>query len=112
MLREKRLAPATALSGGQQQMATIGPRLDVEPALAALRRDFPLGLAPIVIRDLYAALPRIKQGGVSLFIVEQDIAQAMRSPTASIAFQEGRVTLTGAPSQLSRDAIHEAYFGH
>jgi branched-chain amino acid transport system ATP-binding protein len=111
MLREKRLAPATALSGGQQQMATIGRALMSNPRLL-LCDEISLGLAPIVIRDLYAALPRIKQGGVSLVIVEQDIAQAMAVADRVYCFQEGRVTLTGAPSQLSRDAIHEAYFGH
>jgi branched-chain amino acid transport system ATP-binding protein len=111
MLREKRLAPATALSGGQQQMATIGRALMSNPRLL-LCDEISLGLAPIVIRDLYAALPRIKQGGVSLVIVEQDIAQAMAVADRVYCFQEGRVTLTGAPSQLSRDAINEAYFGH
>ena len=111
MLREKRLSPAPALSVGQQQMATIGRALMSNPRLL-LCDEISLGLAPIVIRDLYAALPRIKQGGVSLVIVEQDIAQAMAVADRVYCFQEGRMTLTGPPSELSRDAIHEAYFGH
>jgi branched-chain amino acid transport system ATP-binding protein len=57
-------------------------------------------------------LPRIKQGGVSLVIVEQDIAQAMAVADRVYCFQEGRVTLSGAPPALSHDQIHEAYFGH
>jgi branched-chain amino acid transport system ATP-binding protein len=73
--------------------------------------EISLGLAPIAIRDIYAALPRIKQGGVSLVIVEQDIAQAMAVADRVYCFQEGRVTLSGPPSALSRDQIHEAYFG-
>ncbi len=64
--------------------------------------------APVI----YAALPRIKQGGVSLVVVEQDIAQAMAVADRVYCFQEGRVTLSGPPSALSRDQIHEAYFGH
>jgi branched-chain amino acid transport system ATP-binding protein len=111
MLKERRRSPATALSGGQQQMVTIGRALMSNPRLL-LCDEISLGLAPIVIRDIYAALPRIKQGGVSLVIVEQDIAQAMAVADRVYCFQEGRVTLSGAPSALSRDAIHEAYFGH
>jgi branched-chain amino acid transport system ATP-binding protein len=111
MLRERRLTPATSLSGGQQQMVTIGRALMSNPRLL-LCDELSLGLAPIVIRDIYAALPRIKQGGVSLIIVEQDIAQAMAVADRVYCFQEGRVTLSGAPSTLSRDDIHEAYFGH
>ena len=111
MLAERRSSPATALSGGQQQMATLGRALMSNPRLL-LCDEISLGLAPIVIRDIYAALPRIKQGGVSLVIVEQDIAQAMAVADRVYCFQEGRVTLSGPPSALSRDSIHEAYFGH
>jgi branched-chain amino acid transport system ATP-binding protein len=111
ILKERRLSPATALSGGQQQMVTIGRALMSNPRLL-MCDEISLGLAPIVIRDIYAALPRIKQGGVSLIIVEQDIAQAMAVADRVYCFQEGRVTLSGPPSALSRDAIHEAYFGH
>ena len=111
ILKERRLSPATALSGGQQQMVTIGRALMSNPRLL-MCDEISLGLAPIVIRDIYAALPRIKQGGVSLIVVEQDIAQAMAVADRVYCFQEGRVTLSGPPSALSRDAIHEAYFGH
>jgi branched-chain amino acid transport system ATP-binding protein len=111
MLRERRSAPATALSGGQQQMVTIGRALMSNPRLL-LCDEISLGLAPIVIRDIYAALPRIKHEGVSLVVVEQDIAQAMAVADRVYCFQEGRVTLSGPPSAFSRDQIHEAYFGH
>jgi branched-chain amino acid transport system ATP-binding protein len=111
MLRERRHTSATALSGGQQQMVTIGRALMSNPRLL-LCDEISLGLAPIVIRDIYAALPRIKQGGVSLVVVEQDIAQAMAVADRVYCFQEGRVTLSGAPAALSRERIHEAYFGH
>src|SRR5476649_671024 len=111
MLEQHRHQPAPSLSGGQQQMVAIGRALMSNPRLL-LCDEISLGLAPIVIRDIYAALPRIKQGGVSLVIVEQDIAQAMAVADRVYCFQEGRVTLSGAPAALSRDSIHEAYFGH
>jgi branched-chain amino acid transport system ATP-binding protein len=110
MLKERRAAPATSLSGGQQQMVTIGRALMSNPRLV-LCDELSLGLAPIVIRDIYQALPRIKEGGVSLVIVEQDIAQAMAVADRVYCFQEGRVTLSGKPSSFSREDIHQAYFG-
>jgi branched-chain amino acid transport system ATP-binding protein len=111
ILAERRHTPATALSGGQQQMVTIGRALMSNPRLL-LCDEISLGLAPIVIRDIYAALPRIRQGGVTLVIVEQDIAQAMAVADRVYCFQEGRVTLSGPPAALTREAIQSAYFGH
>jgi branched-chain amino acid transport system ATP-binding protein len=73
--------------------------------------EISLGLAPIVIRDIYAALAAIKARGTSLVIVEQDIMQATAVADRVYCFQEGRVTLSGRPAELTRDAIHAAYFG-
>jgi branched-chain amino acid transport system ATP-binding protein len=64
-----------------------------------------------VIRDIYAALPRIKAAGTSLVIVEQDIVQALQVADRVYCFQEGRLSLSGRPRELSRDQIHNAYFG-
>jgi len=99
------------LSGGQQQMVAIGRALMSNPKLL-LCDEISLGLAPIVIRDIYAALPTFKRGGTSVVIVEQDIAQALAVADRVYCFQEGRVTLEGAPADLTREAIHDAYFGH
>jgi branched-chain amino acid transport system ATP-binding protein len=110
LLRERRHNPSTALSGGQQQMVAIGRALMSNPRLL-LCDELSLGLAPIVIRNIYAALPRIKQGGTSLVIVEQDIGQALAVADHVYCFQEGRVTLEGKPAALTREAIQTAYFG-
>jgi branched-chain amino acid transport system ATP-binding protein len=109
-LRERRHAPAMALSGGQQQMVAIGRSLMSNPRIL-LCDELSLGLAPIVIRDIYAALADIKARGTSVVLVEQDLAHAMSVADRAYCFQEGRVSLTGDPRELSRDAIHAAYFG-
>lgn len=110
MLREHRNRPSTMLSGGQQQMVAIGRALMSNPRVL-LCDEVSLGLAPIVIRELYQVLAEIKAGGTSLILVEQDIIQAMKIADRVYCFQEGRVSLSGQPSALSRDQIHHAYFG-
>lgn len=110
VLREKRGNPGTALSGGQQQMVAIGRALMSNPRVL-LCDEISLGLAPVVIRDIYAALPKIKEGGASVIVVEQDIGQALKVADRVYCMMEGRVTLTGRPAELSREAIHAAYFG-
>lgn len=110
MLRERRNAPSTALSGGQQQMVAIGRSLMSNPRIL-LCDELSLGLAPIVIRDIYAALAEIKTHGTSVVLVEQDLGHAMSVADRAYCFIEGRVSLTGRPQDLSRDAIHAAYFG-
>lgn len=110
ILRERRTNPGTALSGGQQQMVAIGRALMSNPDIL-LCDEISLGLAPVVIRDIYNAMPRIRQSGAALVIVEQDIGQALRVADRVYCMMEGRVTLSGTPEGLSRQAIHNAYFG-
>lgn len=110
VLKERRSRPGTALSGGQQQMVAIGRALMSNPEIL-LCDEISLGLAPVVIRDIYAALPRVKASGASLVIVEQDIGQALKIADRVYCMMEGRVTLEGRPGRLSREAIHDAYFG-
>jgi len=111
ILRDKRRQPAGELSGGQQQMVAIGRALMSNPRVL-LCDEISLGLAPIVVKDLYAALPKIKTSGCAVVIVEQDIVQALAVANRVYCLQEGRVTLTGKPQDLTREAIQEAYFGH
>ena len=111
VLRERRNQPGTALSGGQQQMVAIGRALMSNPKLL-LCDEISLGLAPIVINDIYAALPKIQASGAGIIIVEQDIARALGVSARVYCLQEGRVTLRGRPADLTREAIQEAYFGH
>ena len=109
-LAERRNLPSTSLSGGQQQMAAIGRALMSNPKLL-LCDEISLGLAPVVIRDIYARLPSIVREGLSLVIVEQDIVQALTAATRVYCLQEGRVALEGEAASLTRDAISAAYFG-
>ena len=107
VLSERRNQASTALSGGQQQMVAIGRALMSNPRLP-LCDEISLGLAPIVVRDIYAQLPSIVADGLSLVIVEQDIVQALRAANHVYCLQEGRVRLEG--STLTRETIAAAYF--
>ena len=110
VLAERRHMPSTSLSGGQQQMVAIGRALMSNPKLL-LCDEISLGLAPIVVREVYARLPSIVAEGSSLVIVEQDIVQALKAANQVYCLQEGRVALNGPAATLTRDAISAAYFG-
>ena len=110
ILKEKRLNPGTALSGGQQQMVAIGRALMSNPKLL-ICDEISLGLAPIVVKEIYDALPSVCAGGLTVIIVEQDVGVAKRVSSRLYCLQEGRVTLTGPSSELTREQISQAYFG-
>lgn len=110
VLAERRNLPSTTLSGGQQQMVALGRALMSNPKLL-LCDEISLGLAPIVVRDIYACLPAILGEGVAVVLVEQDIVQALKVAQRVYCLQEGRVALSGAAKDLTREAIAAAYFG-
>lgn len=110
ILKEKRRLPGTSLSGGQQQMVAIGRALMSNPRLL-LCDEISLGLAPVVIREIYASLPAIMEGGMSLLIVEQDVQLALQVSSRVVCLQEGRVSLEGKSGELTREQISKAYFG-
>jgi branched-chain amino acid transport system ATP-binding protein len=110
VLAERRHTPATSLSGGQQQMVAIGRALMSNPELILLD-ELSLGLAPIIVKDIYAQLPRITGNGMSAILVEQDVTRALSAAGQFICMQEGRVSLAGAPSGFTREQISAAYFG-
>jgi branched-chain amino acid transport system ATP-binding protein len=110
ILGERRSSAPPTLSGGQQQMAAIGRALMSNPRVL-LCDEISLGLAPIIIADIYSALPQIKAEGTSVVLVEQDIVQAMKVADRVYCFQEGRLSLEGRPTKLTREQIHRAYFG-
>ena len=110
VLYERRRQPAPSLSGGQQQMVAIGRALMSNPTLL-LCDELSLGLAPIIVRDIYRSLPAIVGEGLSLIIVEQDIVQALDAASRVYCLQEGRVALEGEARTLTKAAISAAYFG-
>ena len=110
LLKEKRHLPGTSLSGGQQQMVAIGRALMSNPRLL-LCDEISLGLAPVVIREIYASLPAIMEDGMSLLIVEQDVQLALQVSSRVVCLQEGRVSLAGKSGELTREQISKAYFG-
>ena len=110
VLKERRHHGSMDLSGGQQQMVAIGRALMANPSIL-LCDEISLGLAPIIIKDIYRALPAICSEGVTVVVVEQDIRQAMAVSDRVYCFQEGRISLEGRPDELTTEAITHAYFG-
>lgn len=110
ILRERRNQLSTKLSGGQQQMVAIGRGLMSNPRIL-LCDEISLGLSPAVINDVYAAVEEIKRRETTVLIVEQDLSAALGAADRIYCFMEGRVSLEGKPSELSREAIQNAYFG-
>lgn len=101
---------AARLSGGEQQALAIGRGLMSNPVLLLLD-EVSLGLAPVVVKQLYASLPTIREAGTTLLFVEQDTNQALSAADHVSCLLEGRVSLAGRPAELTREAVTEAYFG-
>ncbi|MDP9045170.1 MAG: ABC transporter ATP-binding protein [Pseudomonadota bacterium] len=110
ILGQRRRHPGTSLSGGQQQMVAIGRALMSNPQVL-LCDELSLGLAPVVIKEIYEALPSICAEGMTAVIVEQDVSLATRMSQRLYCFQEGRVSLQGDSKTLTREQISQAYFG-
>lgn len=102
--------PSHVLSGGEQQAVAIGRALMSNPRLVLLD-EVSLGLAPVVVKSLYEALPALSEGGATVLLVEQDIGQALEVASRVVCLLEGRVSLEGRPADLARSDITAAYFG-
>ncbi len=111
VLEEKLHAPAGALSGGQQQMVAIGRALMACPTLLLL--DEPsLGLAPLIVHDMFRAIRDINAQGTSVLLVEQNVVMAMQLAQRAYVMEEGRIVAQGLASELmDRPEIRKAYLG-
>ena len=96
-----RAAPQPAHRAFRRPAADGGdrPGADVQSRRVLLCDEISLGLAPVVIRDIYAALPRIRASGAAIVVVEQDIGQALEVADRVYCMMEGRITLAGAPAR-------------
>jgi branched-chain amino acid transport system ATP-binding protein len=111
VLKERYRQDAGTLSGGEQQMLAIGRALMSDPVLLLL--DEPsLGLAPIIVRDLFAVVAQIRTQNVTMLLVEQNVAQALQVADRAYVLENGRVVLEGAGRDLlGRDDVRRAYLG-
>jgi branched-chain amino acid transport system ATP-binding protein len=110
LLAERRSRVGTHLSGGEQQATAIGRALMANPRLLLLD-EVSLGLAPVVVKDIYRALPVISSRGTTVLIVEQDVSQALAVADHVQCLLEGRTVLEAPASAVTRDQVAAAYFG-
>lgn len=109
-IREFRNRPSTALSGGQQQLVAIGRALMGNPAVL-LCDELSLGLSPLAVDTVYAGLRKVREFGVSMIIVEQDIGRALAESDRFACMRHGRIVLADASATADRGKISSAYFG-
>ena len=110
ILRERRRQWPDALSGGQQHMVAIGRALMSNPKLL-LCDEISLGLAPLVVDQIYESLDRIRAEGASIVLVEQDVKRAAGAADRVYCLLKGRITLEGEARGLGLDQLSRAYFG-
>ena len=110
VLKERRSTPGTRLSGGQQQMLAIGRGLMANPRVLLLD-EISLGLAPIVVKELYRVIPTLRADGTAVLLVEQDVRQATASADRIYCLLRGRVSLEGQASGVEHSDLIAAYFG-
>jgi branched-chain amino acid transport system ATP-binding protein len=110
LLRPLRSKRAASLSGGEQQATAIGRALMTNPKLLLLD-EVSLGLAPVVVEDVYRALQSLIEAGTTIVLVEQDLTRALRVASRVVCMLEGRVVIEGDAGELSREQVTRAYFG-
>ena len=110
ILKEKANQMSTVLSGGQRQMLAIGRGIMTQPKIL-LCDEISLGLAPVVINDIYEKLKEIADTGLTMLIVEQDVNRSLKSSDYAYVVLEGKIVMQGKSKELSVDEVNDAYFG-
>ena len=111
ILGERKNQLAKTLSGGEQQMLAIGRGLMADPKLMLLD-EMSLGLAPIILDELYRALREIKERGITILFVEQNVRRTLQEADRAYIVESGRIVLSGTPAELQEEEkVKKAYFG-
>jgi branched-chain amino acid transport system ATP-binding protein len=110
-LQQRRKQIAKTLSGGEQQMLAMGRGLMADPKLMLID-EMSLGLAPLVVDELFRALKRIRERGITILFVEQNVNRTLQEADRAYILETGRVTLSGTAAQLrEEEQVKKAYFG-
>ena len=110
VLKEKENQLATFLSGGQRQMVAIARAIMMNPKLI-ICDEISLGLAPVIIHDIYQKLKEINDLGVTFVLVEQEVKRSLKYADYSYVIVKGKVVMEGKSSELDREEVSDAYFG-
>jgi branched-chain amino acid transport system ATP-binding protein len=108
-LKERRRQLAGSLSGGEQQMLSLARALSCDPALLLLD-ELSMGLAPLIVEQLYDTVADIAQQGVTILVVEQFASSALRVADYAALMHGGRIIATGEPLEIE-SRLNELYFG-
>ena len=110
VLEEKKQQLATFLSGGQRQMLAISRAIMSNPKMI-ICDEISLGLAPVIIKDIYRIIKRINETGVTFVLVEQEVKRSLKHSDFSYVMLNGRVVLEGPSKELSEQEVSDLYFG-
>lgn len=110
VLKEKSGQLATFLSGGQRQMLAIARAIMSVPELI-ICDEISLGLAPVIIKDIYDSLRRINNEGVTILLVEQEVKRCLKNTEYAYVMVKGHVKMEGRCCELPENEVNDAYFG-